>query len=71
MRNAAKLLVDTDQQINMIAKNVGFRNLRTFDRAFYTFYNTSPSDFRKSPNKDLIPPLTEELIANLLESYKS
>ncbi|HOT47209.1 MAG TPA: AraC family transcriptional regulator [Spirochaetota bacterium] len=45
---AVKLLRDTDRQVIDIAFEVGFNNLRTFNRAFSKNLSMTPQEYRKS-----------------------
>jgi signal transduction histidine kinase/DNA-binding response OmpR family regulator len=48
LRRAAEMLRQTDANISKIAFAVGFRRLSAFTRAFRTYFNCTPSDYRKT-----------------------
>ena len=45
---AAEALVETDAEVNAIAKKLGYSQLSAFDRAFKRMTGMSPTVFRKS-----------------------
>lgn len=45
--NAAKLLLQTDDLVSVIAYKVGFNTTKTFHRNFKKIYGINPNDFRK------------------------
>ncbi|PCI56918.1 MAG: AraC family transcriptional regulator [Alphaproteobacteria bacterium] len=47
VEDAKRLLLDTDASIKVIAEEVGFNSLPSFNRAFKDFCGQSPSDYRK------------------------
>ncbi len=47
VEDAKRLLLDTDESIKIIANEVGFNSLPSFNRAFKEFAGQSPSDYRK------------------------
>ncbi len=47
VEDAKRLLLDTDASIKVIAEEVGFNSLPSFNRAFKDFSGQSPSDYRK------------------------
>jgi AraC-like DNA-binding protein len=47
IREASRLLIETDESVINIALSVGFENLRTFNRIFRKFMNNSPDRYRK------------------------
>ena len=47
MKDALKLLEESDLSIEIIAENVGYGSVRTFQRQFQNKYNMSPKDYRK------------------------
>jgi transcriptional regulator GlxA family with amidase domain len=46
IHNACDLLEDTDKKMAEISADVGFGSIRSFNRAFQTAMNMSPSDYR-------------------------
>ena len=48
IEEAMKLLRSTDRQIIDIAFEVGFNNLRTFNRAFSKNLSRTPQEYRRS-----------------------
>jgi len=48
IREAARRLVESDVTILCIAYDVGFNNLRTFNRAFLKLMESTPSEYRKN-----------------------
>ncbi|MEO0972196.1 MAG: helix-turn-helix transcriptional regulator [Pseudomonadota bacterium] len=44
---AMHLLADTDLSITNVSRKVGFRDLRTFQRAFKRFASVTPTEYRK------------------------
>lgn len=48
VEDAKVLLADTDAEIKIVAEEVGFNSLASFNRAFKEFENVSPSQFRAS-----------------------
>ena len=44
---AAELLLTTDQTVTYIAMEVGYANVKTFNRNFLRFKVMTPGDFRK------------------------
>ncbi len=46
IKDAAKRLIETNENIIDIAYSVGFESLRTFNRAFLKVYTTTPTEFR-------------------------
>ena len=46
-RPAAELLLTTDQTVTYIAMEVGYANVKTFNRNFLRFKVMTPGDFRK------------------------
>ena len=48
VRDAARMLAETDESIIQIAFSVGFDSLRTFNRAFPKFMNMTPEKYRKT-----------------------
>ncbi|MCU0847229.1 MAG: helix-turn-helix domain-containing protein [Spirochaetes bacterium] len=51
---AAGMLRESGENILNIAYNVGFENLRTFNRAFLKVMNVTPSDYRTAKSADSI-----------------
>jgi transcriptional regulator GlxA family with amidase domain len=51
IKDAARLLKDTDEKIIDIAYSVGFGSLRTFNKAFRQFMRVSPVSYRKHTSK--------------------
>ncbi len=47
VREAGKRLAETDDDIILIAFNVGFESLRTFNRVFMKLNNITPTEYRK------------------------
>ena len=47
VEDAKRLLLDTDESIKIIANEVGFNSLPSFNRAFKEFASQSPSNYRK------------------------
>lgn len=47
VQDAAKMLVETDDNVINIAFNVGFESLRTFNRIFPKYMGTTPEKYRK------------------------
>ncbi|MDU0894478.1 MAG: helix-turn-helix transcriptional regulator, partial [Anaerococcus sp.] len=45
--NSAKLLLQTDDLVSVIAYKVGFNTTKTFYRNFKKIYEINPNDFRK------------------------
>ena len=48
MRIASKLLAKTNMNVELIAKNCGFRDIPTFYKNFRTTFNTSPREYREA-----------------------
>ena len=46
MEQAANLLTSTNMQISYISKTVGFNNIENFNRAFKTYYKSTPKEYR-------------------------
>ncbi len=46
IKDAAKMLIETNENIIDIAYAVGFESLRTFNRAFLKVYSSTPTEFR-------------------------
>lgn len=46
-RNAANLMLSTDERISDIAYSSGFNSQRTFNRAFKELYNMTPAQYKK------------------------
>lgn len=55
LARACELLKDPDMTISEIAYAVGFRYPETFTRAFQETYSSTPSDWRKHPDKTTHP----------------
>ena len=51
VKDAAKKLVETDDNVINIAFSVGFDSLRTFNRVFPKFMNMTPEKYRKQFQK--------------------
>ena len=51
VKDAAKRLVETDDNVISIAFSVGFDSLRTFNRVFPKFMNMTPEKYRKEFKK--------------------
>ncbi len=47
INRAAELLLTTDQTVTYIAMEVGYANVKTFNRNFLRFKVMTPGDFRK------------------------
>ena len=47
LSGAAELLLTTDQTVTYIAMEVGYANVKTFNRNFLRFKVMTPCDFRK------------------------
>lgn len=45
---ACQLLTHTDQYVNSVCQEVGFRNIAYFNRRFLEFKGTTPTEFRRS-----------------------
>ena len=60
VKKAMDLLKAKDFSITEVAYEVGFRDLRTFERAFKKYALTTPREFKKS----VCPELTDRLSAN-------
>lgn len=52
--NAARLLLQTDDLVSVIAYKVGFNTTKTFYRNFKKIYKINPNDFRKKINYQLV-----------------
>lgn len=48
IEDAKRFLTDTDENISVISKEVGFNSLATFNRVFKEFEGVSPSQFRSN-----------------------
>ena len=48
MREAIRLLLDTELQVNQIAYDIGYSTVSHFNRVFKSYKNISPSEFRKA-----------------------
>ncbi|GHT66827.1 hypothetical protein AGMMS50239_28930 [Bacteroidia bacterium] len=51
LKDAVRLLEQSDLSIEDISEKTGFGTLRTFQRQFQKNYNLSPKDYRDSANK--------------------
>ena len=47
VQDAARMLVETDDNVINIAFNVGFESLRTFNRIFPKYMGTTPEKYRR------------------------
>jgi len=54
MKRSLELLIEQKLNISEIAFQVGFENLSSFSRAFKKQYGMPPSDYLKSPNKNVV-----------------
>ena len=52
LKQACKLLAETDNPIQEIGRNVGYDNQMTFSRTFKLYYGVSPSAYRLQHQKD-------------------
>ncbi|MGB3288479.1 MAG: AraC family transcriptional regulator [Burkholderiaceae bacterium] len=57
MRRAQRLLVQTSQDIQAIALDLGFSSSANFSNAFHSHVGMSPSDFRKTAPLDSVTAL--------------
>ena len=48
MKNAVLLLTNTNQPVQNIAEEVGYRSIQTFFRVFKKIYGVTPGEYRKS-----------------------
>lgn len=53
IHNACDLMADTDKKMAQISEDVGFGSIRSFNRAFQSTMNMSPSDYRKQLKPDI------------------
>ena len=51
LRNAARLLVQTDMPIKSIGSNVGYNSRSHFSGAFTQFFNASPGEYREAQGR--------------------
>lgn len=66
VKKSCKLLSDTDVKITEISERCGFGSVRTYNRAFLKFLNTTPQEYRKNL-KDLPYNNTPQLSASETE----
>ncbi len=52
---ACGMLYATDEQVTMIAQKAGFKNLANFNRHFLKVKGMTPSEYRDTARKDLVP----------------
>lgn len=52
VRDSLQLLAQTDAQISVIAEQVGFNSVPTFNRVFKDIQGISPSDYRSDFRQD-------------------
>ena len=50
LEKSARMLLDTDAPVALIAESIGFEDQHIFSRAFKTFWGVSPTDYRKNKN---------------------
>lgn len=54
MDHAAKLLINTHQPIDEIARQSGYQNLTFFYKKFKELYDCSPKEYRQKNSKSVV-----------------
>jgi transcriptional regulator GlxA family with amidase domain len=65
MRNARRLLLETHEPVNVVARRVGYSQPAQFAKTFRRYFGDVPSTYRTSPRPDAVAPSATGAAARL------